>query len=315
MNARERKRPRHWPYAVLITTLGAGALWAHKKRRQAPTTPAQAPAATQTQTTDLDWGDAGLGPNCALADGENHTLKTRVRVQPQLVLDPVVAQRFNAYAMHAFPREIGGLLRVIEQSDGSVRAIDLHIFPHVAASGGYFELDGAAVAEHNLDLLRRGRKEEISEWCSLIHSHPGFAPFLSGTDRENVCRLAGQGRAYSLICSAHANPQANYYAWHYAQGGALPLVICNLPYNTSDDLTGVDSLSEAELEVIAEETRAALACVRSNSWSGRQKQTTATSEELKPQKRLAKNKKVTAAAPKAKNNSTLSRLGPTPPLH
>jgi proteasome lid subunit RPN8/RPN11 len=174
-----------------------------------------------------------------------------------LIIEPLIAQRFNAYAMYARPREIGGLLRVVEDDDGNIRVIDLRIFPHLAASSGYFELDGAAVAQNNLDLARAGRKDEISQWCSLIHSHPGFEPFLSSTDCENVLRLAGGGRAHSLICSAADNCADNYYAWHYAQGGAFPMVVCDLAYETDPKLAGIDLLSATELKTIAAEVEAA----------------------------------------------------------
>jgi proteasome lid subunit RPN8/RPN11 len=174
----------------------------------------------------------------------------------QFALDARVAQRFNAYAMVAYPNEIGGLLRIQTQADGSYRAIDLMVFEQ-EVTGAYFELDGVAVAKFNMQLVREGRKDEIAEWKSLIHSHPSMTPFMSGTDRENIERLAGNGFAFSVICSAQPNPERNYYAVHYAQGGPVPMIVHNLTVGVDSgaDLSGVDLLDAIELKRISEEVR------------------------------------------------------------
>lgn len=183
-------------------------------------------------------------------------LQPKLKQSAHFALSAEIAQRFNAYASAAYPYEIGGLLRVEQQEDGSYLTTDLHIFRQ-AVSPIYFELDGSAVAEFNLNLLRGGRKEEISQWRSLIHSHPKMTPFMSGPDRENLERLAGESFAFSVICSAQANPQDNYFAAHYAQKQPLALMIHDLPVS-GENLAGLELLTNNELQTI--ETEVAQLC-------------------------------------------------------
>lgn len=165
-------------------------------------------------------------------------------------IDPQVAHRFNAFARAAFPREIGGMLRIVDDGAGGYRAVDLRVFTHVAASGSYFELDGVEVAKFLGSLLREGRKDEIAQWRGLVHSHPGFGPSPSTTDIENLRRLAGSA-AWSVICSAWPEPARNYYAVHYAQAAPWPLVLTNLrPDQPERELAGLGSLTDNELGAI-----------------------------------------------------------------
>jgi proteasome lid subunit RPN8/RPN11 len=209
-----------------------------------------------------DWGDILIGPSCGVAV----TKPTQAVLGQEIVLEADVAQRFNAYAQAAWPREIGGLVRVV--LDGDVwRAIDLKIFPHVSASRAYFELDGEAVAKFNMELVRSNRTAEIAEWRSLIHSHPNMAPFLSGTDRENVKRLAGPGIAFSLICSARNEAKNNYFACHYAQGGDFPFVTENIDISVEGGHeNGTDMISKREYNQIASEVATYLDNEPPRSW-------------------------------------------------
>lgn len=205
----------------------------------------------RSATARPDWGDLGLGPNRSAASLDGKSLLPEVALGSNLIIDQHVAQTFNAYAALAWPREIGGLLR-LRQEGAVVRAIDVKIFPHVAASAAYFELDGEAIARFNLDLVRQGRGAEIAEWKSLIHSHPNMAPFLSGTDRRNIFYLAGPTYAWSVICSAHEDPQRNYFAAHYAQSSPVKLLVRDIPVLASDgqNLGGINQLSLADLRRI-----------------------------------------------------------------
>lgn len=175
---------------------------------------------------------------------------SRVDFKPEFTLSTEVAQRFNAYAAAAFPYEIGGLLRVVQRGD-DWEAVDLHVF-HQRVSPIYFELDSSAVAEFNMSLFRDGKKDEIPQWRALIHSHPQMTPHMSGPDRENIERLAGQKFAFSVICSAHPLPRSNYYAVHYAQGGPVALMVHDLPV-AGEDLAGISTLSDTHLRAIETE--------------------------------------------------------------
>jgi proteasome lid subunit RPN8/RPN11 len=213
----------------------------------------EAPPRSPRPDGKTDWSDVGMGPN--LREAKKPKLTPKLAHQLHFAIDAEVSQKFNAYASAAFPREIGGLLRVVEEEPGYFRAIDIRIFPHLAATGAYFELDGVAVAQFNMELVRAGRANEVEEWRSLIHSHPGFAPFLSGTDRTNLKRLAGPGFAFSVICSARKEGLGNYYALHYAQGGHLPLVVCDIATIEGEHLEGTELLSPDDKNTIGAEVQ------------------------------------------------------------
>lgn len=231
--------------------------WLFKRKAPEPSAPIE-PVAPKSPRPDgkPDWSDVGIGPN--QRHGAPVKLRPKMAHKIEFTLDEEVAQKFNMYASAAYPLEIGGLLRVVEDGPGQYRAIDIRIFPHVTASGTYFELDGQEVAKFNMELVQSGRKDEITEWRSLIHSHPGFSPFLSGTDRDNVKRLAGNRFAFSVICSARREGIGNYYAVHYAQGGPLPLVATDLTQVQCSKPQGIDGLRKKEQEKISEHVRECL---------------------------------------------------------
>lgn len=193
-------------------------------------------------------------PTETLSTGVSSTGMSMRRFGFSFTIDRAVAQRFNAYAQAAWPREIGGLLK-IEEIDGGFVATDIKIFPHVSANGAYFELDGVEVAKFNMALHRAGKTAEIGLWRSLIHSHPNMQPFLSGTDERNVVNLAGPGLAFSVICAARTDPNHNYFALHVAHGGPMSFVMCDLPIKpaAAGTLSGTDLLSEDEIEAVREE--------------------------------------------------------------
>jgi proteasome lid subunit RPN8/RPN11 len=176
------------------------------------------------------------------------------------LLDERVSWRFNAYAKFAFPSEIGGMLRIVGDEKDGYRAIDLKIFPHTVAHGTYFELNGEAISTFLMDLVRQGRRDEVGEWRGLVHSHPGFAPHPSGTDRANLLMLASEQHAFSLICSAYPDPERNYHLVHYAQRAPLPMVVNNIPVRASDDgdLSGLGELTDEAIAAIKAEVEAVL---------------------------------------------------------
>lgn len=171
-------------------------------------------------------------------------------------LDTKVAQRFNAYAAAALPKEVGGLLR-IERVGNTFRATDLAVLEQ-QAHATYFELEPEALAAWQLQMVREGRGSELSEWRGLIHSHPQMPPFPSATDVENVKRLAGDQWAFSVICSVNHNPDNNYHSVNYAQGQPSPMLVrCLdvLPFGEGS-LSGIDLLDDDEIaEINAEAQR------------------------------------------------------------
>lgn len=175
--------------------------------------------------------------------------------------------KFNEYARAAlavYPgksSEIGGLARVKQFGNDWV-CIDIKIFPQ-QANAGYFELDEMAVPQFMMELHREGRTDEIPEWCSLIHSHPpNCAPFLSGTDRENIIRL-GQGRfAWSIIATANQDVRkmsGAAYAVHYYQDGDVQVLIEKMP-------VGVVHPDRPQIE--AEVKELIKPVVQTNQWKG-----------------------------------------------
>lgn len=202
----------------------------------------------------------------------------------RVTIEPEVAHRFNAYAAAAYPREIGGLLRVEDSEDG-FRVTDIQLFEHKVATGSYFQLDGEEVSRFLLDLVRQGRKQEVGEWRSLIHSHPGFAPWPSGTDRDNLLLLAADRFAFSIICSAHPQPARNYYLVHYAQGGQAPLIVTGIQPWNDDELAGLGALSADAIETIGAEVQRFLPAdpwpAEPRTWM-RSRRSTLLSDELAP---------------------------------
>lgn len=165
---------------------------------------------------------------------------------------PEVAQRFNTYAQAAFPMEIGGLLRLVWNEDKNLyQAVDIKILEQ-KVTPVYFEMDSAALASFNLELVKAGRGKEISEWRCLIHSHPNMTTFMSGVDRDNLRTLAGDEWAFSVICSARANSADNYYAVHYTQVKPLALTVQDI-YLGGGELAGNQLIPEDEREAIRQE--------------------------------------------------------------
>jgi proteasome lid subunit RPN8/RPN11 len=188
---------------------------------------------------------------------------------PAFEMDAVVAQQFNAYALAAWPNEIGGMLRVVQTDEGAWRAIDLHIFPQ-RVTAATFALDEEAMQDFQMSLYKSGRKSERQEWRSLIHSHPGMQPYLSGPDHDNIEYLAGPGFAFSIICSAAQDPEKNWYAAHYAQAAPLPVIISPFEVVASQpgqSLAGTDLLDDKTCQAIKAEVKELL--VEVNWVSGR----------------------------------------------
>ena len=164
-----------------------------------------------------------------------------------------VAQTFNAYAAALAPDEVGGMLRVRRVAPNEFRAVELKMFPQRVTAGS-FELDGAAVAQFNLQLARDGHREQLPEWKALIHSHPGFGPLMSSTDVDNIKRLAGQSHAFSVIVSTpYKTPDPDLAEWavSYSQGEPVALMVEGVSVHGADgSLQGIGLLSDDELDAI-----------------------------------------------------------------
>jgi proteasome lid subunit RPN8/RPN11 len=172
-----------------------------------------------------------------------------------LRVHPAVAHRFNAYAHAAYPREIGGLLRIVG-GDMGWTAIDLMIPPQQAGRTS-FVLDGHALARWSLD----DRDHAVAEWRGLVHSHPSLSPDPSWLDLRTLVAFAGESFAFSLICNAQRRTRDNEYSCHYAQGGPLPLMATGIGVRTLDgaSLAGTHSLTSAEVGAIGREVEQLLA--------------------------------------------------------
>lgn len=144
---------------------------------------------------------------------------------------PEVMVEFAEWARHAQPNEIGGYCRV-QRSGNNFIAVELKVFPQTAHST-YFEMDGMEIAKWRMKMLKEGRKEEMSEWNCLIHSHPpGCAPFLSGTDREQIIELGNNRHAWSIIVTANENIAALDWRVHFYHGGDTPFLVQDIPVDT-----------------------------------------------------------------------------------
>lgn len=146
-------------------------------------------------------------------------------------MHPMVMVEFAEYARQNSPNEIGGLCRVQKIGDNFV-ATDLRIFPQ-HNEHTYFQMDGLEITKFRRELMKSGRKEENAEWNCIIHSHPpGCAPFLSGTDREQIIDFGQHGHAWSIIMTASDNIAAIDWRVHFYKGGDFPFLVQDLPVDT-----------------------------------------------------------------------------------
>lgn len=138
---------------------------------------------------------------------------------------PDVALRFAEYARAAAAngKEIGGFCRVQRTKNGDFIATDLKIFPQ-SASMAFFEMDGRTRAKWQKEMKKAGRGAELGEWNCMIHSHPpGVAPFLSGTDLDQIKELGHRRHFWSIIVTADTQQIMNLdWRVHFYHGGMAP---------------------------------------------------------------------------------------------
>jgi proteasome lid subunit RPN8/RPN11 len=117
-------------------------------------------------------------------------------------ITPFALTKLNEYARAALPNEIGGLARIQSLDNGDVIVTDVKMFEQ-EASGVTFELSDDALTKFMQEMVKAGRAEELSEWCSIVHSHPeGMSAHMSGVDVSAIKRYAAEQDAFSLIISA-----------------------------------------------------------------------------------------------------------------
>lgn len=137
---------------------------------------------------------------------------------------PEVAIRFAEYARAAAKngKEIGGLLRIKKSGDNFI-AIDLKVFEQ-SASMAFFEMDGREMNKWKNAMKKEGRAAELAEWNSLIHSHPpGCAPFLSGTDLDQIKLFGHRKHFWSVIVESDTEQIMNLnWRVHFYHGGMAP---------------------------------------------------------------------------------------------
>jgi hypothetical protein len=138
---------------------------------------------------------------------------------------PDVALRFAEYARAAAldGKEIGGFLRVQRTKNGDYLATDLKVFPQTA-SMAFCEMDGRTRNVWQNEMKKAGRKAELAEWNCMIHSHPpGVAPFLSGTDFDQIKMLGHRRHFWSVIVTADTQQIMNLdWRVHFYHGGMAP---------------------------------------------------------------------------------------------
>lgn len=190
----------------------------------------------------------------------SYGLSLRTTTPVRFIIDARVAQQFNAYAAAAAPSEIGGLLRIQGSGSDTFRAVELKMFPQ-RVSGATFELDSESIARFNMDLVRDGKREQLSEWKSLIHSHPGFGATMSGPDVDSLQRLAGNAYAFSVIVATDpprcTRPTPNSWSVNYAQAAPFAMLLERLSVESEGgSLSEIDLLSDEELDAIESDVAA-----------------------------------------------------------
>lgn len=133
---------------------------------------------------------------------------------------PEALIKLNEYARAAVvgssSSEIGGIARLeMDKENCNIFILDVEMLPQ-SSSAAYFELDENALNEWMRRMIKEGRGEEISEWKSIVHSHPvGMGPTMSGTDVEEIKKFAQEGEAFSLIISASRTADSKNMKMHY----------------------------------------------------------------------------------------------------
>jgi proteasome lid subunit RPN8/RPN11 len=182
---------------------------------------------------------------------------------------PEVAIRFAEYARAAYPLEIGGFCRVQKSGPNNYIATDLMIFPQ-SATPTFWQMDGRARNKWIFDMRAQGREAELPEWNCLIHSHPNMAPFLSGTDEEDIKLLGHRRHAWSIIMSSNGSDiLATNWAVHFFHGGnsgeTPPLLVKDI---------GVDTLAP-DWKQIHEEVKGGLMAANPSEYIGAKRERTA----------------------------------------
>lgn len=174
-------------------------------------------------------------------------------------------RKFNLYAMEALPNEIGGIARVQETEDG-IFYTDFHLLPQTASSVT-FEIDPEEVHAWTQSMIEQGRIDELSEWKSIIHSHPvGCSPSMSSTDVEAIERYAGEGEAFSLIMTASKSGDSNKFLTHYCvntQHGHV--LVQDIPVLTSWSEASWSEVQRVKAEV-KELIKPEVIAVRKRTW-------------------------------------------------
>ena len=130
-------------------------------------------------------------------------------------ITPECWRKLNLYATAAIPNEIGGLARIQEGDDGDIFVVDVEMMPQVA-SPGTFDITATDIGAFTQRLVDEGRLDELSEWKSIVHSHPvGMSAHMSGVDVEAIKRFAEEQEAFSLIISGSRSADSTDLLMHY----------------------------------------------------------------------------------------------------
>jgi hypothetical protein len=159
-------------------------------------------------------------------------------------ITPYALTKLNYYATEAQPNEIGGLAR-LEIDGHDVFVNDVYMFPQ-KASAATFEIEAKDINSFVQQLVSDGRLDEVSQWCSIVHSHPiGMSPSMSSVDVDAIKRFAAEEDAFSLIISSSAKADSTKLAMHYCTNvRGQKFIVSDMPVRVCHSQERVDLGSE-----------------------------------------------------------------------
>lgn len=144
-------------------------------------------------------------------------------------ITPYALEKLNQYATAAQPNEIGGLAR-LQMSGNDVFVIDVDMMPQTVTAA-HFDIDSKVIADWTRKMFKAGKVDELSEWASIVHSHPiGMSPSMSGPDLDAIKRYASEEDAFSLIITASNDASSRRMSMNYCTNvRGQKLVIRDIP--------------------------------------------------------------------------------------
>lgn len=182
----------------------------------------------------------------------------------EIFITPEALVKTNEYARAALPTEIGGFARLqINKEEKRIYIIDVAMLEQ-KTQAAYFEVHPDAVNKWTREMIKAGRADELSEWRSLVHSHPvNHAPSMSSVDVDHIKQFASDEDAFSFILTASETAASQRMFMHYAysakaestseyfEGGNFTYVIHDIPVKvaySADRLTAANKIVKKALK-------------------------------------------------------------------